>query len=119
MVSLAVLKWAAVFEVHPRPCCSEEASPVRGACTCCGFMPYYLLDAGVPVAGLTKAIAGLGLALPLLQAYAFGFGKPHRERQWAVKIYSVSVFLLLSEVRVLIRCLSIYCWCQVVRTEGA
>ncbi|GAB4816773.1 hypothetical protein N2152v2_003819 [Parachlorella kessleri] len=55
---------------------------------------------GAPVAGLTMGIAGLGLALPLLQAYAFGFGKPHRERQWAVKIYSLTVFLLLSEVAI-------------------
>lgn len=47
----------------------------------------------------TEYIFVAGVALFALRAWAFGFGKAHRERLWAIMIYSLGSALLVAEVR--------------------
>ena len=37
-------------------------------------------------------------ALFLVYQFAFGYGKPQRERQWAIQVYCIGTLVLLSEV---------------------
>ncbi|PRW59175.1 jagunal-like protein 1 [Chlorella sorokiniana] len=45
----------------------------------------------------TEYIFGAGVALFALRAWAFGFGKAHRERLWAIMAYSLGSALLVAE----------------------
>lgn len=47
----------------------------------------------------TEYIFVAGVALFALRAWALGFGKAHRERLWAIMIYSLGSALLVAEVR--------------------
>lgn len=47
----------------------------------------------------TEYIFVAGVALFALRAWAFGFGKAHREKLWAIMTYSLGSALLVAEVR--------------------
>ena len=57
------------------------------------------LIAGASSSVVDEAILGGAAALFLLYHYAFGFGKPNRERMWAIKVYSIGCMVLIAEVR--------------------
>jgi hypothetical protein len=60
---------------------------------------YYLHDcAEDPLTISTEYIFYAGVALFLLRAWAFGFGKANREKLWAIMLYSLLSMLCLSEV---------------------
>lgn len=59
-------------------------------------IPHLML--GVPFDLFFKAIAVLGLVMPLLYLVAFGFGKPHKEKMGLIKIFGIWNMLLLTQV---------------------
>lgn len=83
--------------------CSGPPGALHGPHSVCCWLQVGLRNlgcsAGTMLSNITLGIFGLGMFLPLLYMYAFGFGKPHRERLWAIKLHGIGVMVLLAEVR--------------------